>query len=114
MKVDVSSNLTKSTYILENSVIGNTRGFEPLILSPNLSSPAKIRNGDEIMKKFERKQTIKEWELEKGIEIKNPKGFWGGKNKIYNRLYTEKLFRKCARLSEIRCKTDKGLAFLEG
>ena len=66
------------------------------------------------MKKFERKQTIKEWELEKGIEIKNPKGFWGRRSQIYSKLYTEKLFRKCARLSEIRCKTEKGLAFLEG
>lgn len=53
-------------------------------------------------------------EIEKGIEIKNPKGFWGSKNRIYSKLYTEKLFRKCARLSEIRCKTEKGLAFLEG
>ena len=65
------------------------------------------------MKKFERKQTIKEWEIEKGIEIKNPRGFWGNRNKIYSKRYTEKLFRKCARLSEIRCKTEKGLAFLE-
>lgn len=97
---------------MENGVIGNTRGFEPLILSSNLSSPANIINGDEVMKKYERKQTIKEWELEKGIEIKNPKGFWGKKSQIYNKLYTEKLFKKCARLSEIRCKTDKGLAFL--
>lgn len=104
-----------SAHILENGVIGNTRGFEPLILSSKLSSPAKYRtNGDEIMKKPERKQTIKEWEIEKGIEIKNPKGFWSKRSQIYNKLYTEKLFRKCARLSEIRCKTEKGLAFLEG
>ena len=52
--------------------------------------------------------------IEKGIEIKNPKGFWGKRNQIYNKRYTEKLFKKCARLSEIRCKTEKGLAFLEG
>ena len=39
------------------------------------------------MKKFERKQTIKEWEREKGIEIKNPKGFWGKRSQIYNKLY---------------------------
>lgn len=99
---------------MENGVIGNTRGFEPLILSSKLSSPANINNGDEMMKKHERRQTIKEWELEKGIEIKNPKGFWGSKNEIYSKKYGEKLFKKCARLSEIRCKTDKGLAFLEG
>ena len=99
---------------MENGVIGNTRGFEPLIISSSLVSPANIINGDEFMKKYERKLTIKEWELEKGIEIKNPTGFWGNKNKIYNKLYTEKLFRKCARLSEIRCRTEKGLEFLEG
>ena len=29
-----------SAHILENGVIGNTRGFESLILSSNLSSPA--------------------------------------------------------------------------
>ena len=78
------------------------------------TSLCRQRNGDEFMKKYERKQTIKEWEIEKGIEIKNPKGFWGKRNQLYNKLYTEKLFKKCARLSEIRCKTEKGLAFLEG
>ena len=78
------------------------------------TSLCRQRNGDEFMKKYERKQTIKEWEIEKGIEIKNPKGFWGKRSQIYNKLYTEKLFKKCARLSEIRCKTEKGLAFLEG
>lgn len=66
------------------------------------------------MKKYERKQTIKEWEIEKGIEIKNPKGFWGKRSQIYSKRYTEKLFKKCARLSEIRCRTEKGLEFLEG
>ena len=30
--------------ILENGVIGNTRGFEPLILSSSLGSPAKGAN----------------------------------------------------------------------
>lgn len=78
------------------------------------TSLCRQRNGDEIMKKPEKKQTIKEWEVEKGIEIKNPKGFWGKRSQIYNKLYTEKLFRKCTRLSEIRCKTEKGLSFLEG
>ena len=77
------------------------------------TSLCRQRNGGKFMK-IERKQTIKEWEIEKGIEIKNPRGFWGSKNRIYSKLYTEKLFRKCARLSEIRCKTEKGLAFLEG
>ena len=45
------------------------------------------------MKKIEKRQTIKEWEIEKGIEIKNPKGFWGKRSQIYNKLYTEKLFK---------------------
>ena len=31
----------KYPYIFENGVIGNTRGFEPLILSSNLGSRAK-------------------------------------------------------------------------
>jgi endonuclease III-like uncharacterized protein len=66
------------------------------------------------MGNFEKRQTIKEWELEKGIEIIKPTGFWGQKNKIWNRKYSEKLFKKCARLSEIKCKTDKGLKFLCG
>lgn len=66
------------------------------------------------MGKFERKQTIKEWELEKGIEIKNPNGFWSERNKIWNKKYTEKAFKKGAILSEIVCKTEKGLTFLEG
>lgn len=65
------------------------------------------------MGKFEKRQTIKEWELEKGIEIIKPTGFKGQKNKIWNRKYTEKAFKKYARLSEIKCRTEKGLVFLE-
>lgn len=55
---------------------------------------------------------IKDWELEKGIEIKKAIGFKGKKNKIRTNLYTEKAFRRCAKLSVIVCKTNKGLAFL--
>lgn len=60
------------------------------------------------------KKTIKEWSLEKGIEIKNPTGFWGRKNQKYTKKYTEKAFRNAAKSSEIICKTEKGINFLEG
>lgn len=60
----------------------------------------------------EDKKTIKEWEIEKGIEIKNPRGFYGKRSRIWNNKYTEKAFFKGAVLSEVVCKTDKGLAFL--
>lgn len=63
------------------------------------------------MKEF---KNIKEWEIELGIEIKKPKGFKGQRNKLYNNKYSKKQFLKYARLSEIVCKTDKGLAFSEG
>lgn len=62
----------------------------------------------------EDRKTIKEWEIETGIEIKNSKGFKGQRNKLYNNRYSKKEFLKYARLSEIICKTNKGLAFLEG
>lgn len=58
------------------------------------------------------KKTIREWEIEKGIKIKNPKGFKGKRNKIWNNKYSEKAFHKAAILSEIVCRTNKGLAFL--
>lgn len=59
-------------------------------------------------------KTIKEWQIELGIIIKNAKGFKEQRNKLYNNKYSKKEFLKCAKLSEIICKTEKGLAFLEG
>ena len=56
------------------------------------------------------KKTIKEWELDKGIKIKNPIGFIkennGNKNKIYSNTFTD---RRCAKNSIITIKTEKGL-----
>lgn len=63
------------------------------------------------MKEF---KNIKEWETELGIKIKNVKGFKGQRNKLYNNRYSKQQFLKYARLSEIICKTEKRLAFLEG
>lgn len=61
-----------------------------------------------------RKQTIKNWEIETGIKILNPKGFGGMRNKIRNILYSQEAFRKCAKNSVISIKTDKGITFMEG
>lgn len=62
------------------------------------------------------KKTIKEWELEKGIIIKNPLGFVkenrGKKNSIHSNKYTEGSFRRCAINSTITVKTQKGLDFI--
>lgn len=62
------------------------------------------------------KKTIKEWELEKGIIIKNPLGFVkenkGKKNSIYTNTYTDRSFRRCAKNSNITVKTEKGLSFI--
>ena len=58
------------------------------------------------------KQTMKQWELEKGLKIKDAKGFKGEKNKKRTSLYTEQEFKQGAKKSEIICKTDKGLRFL--
>ena len=43
------------------------------------------------------------------IEIKNPKGFWGKKSEIYNKLYTEKLFRKWINVNQIVIKIMKNI-----
>lgn len=64
------------------------------------------------MPKNDKKQTIKEWEIEKGIKIINPIGFWGKRNKVWTNKYSERAFFKGAVLSEIVCKTDKGMTFL--
>lgn len=62
------------------------------------------------------KMSIKEWELELGIKIKNPIGFIKenriNKNKIYSNTYTDRSFRRCAKNSFITVKTEKGLDFI--
>lgn len=63
---------------------------------------------------MKRKQTIKEWEIELGIKVKNPKGFKGEKNKIYTNKYTSEAFRLGIQKSIISVKTDKGMKFLLG
>lgn len=60
------------------------------------------------------KQRIKQWELETGIEVREPKGVKGRKNNIYNRYYSRGEFRKYARRSIITIKTQKGLEFMRG
>ncbi len=56
--------------------------------------------------------TIKEWQLLKGIKLKNIKGFKESKNKVHRKLYTKGEFRKFAKKCEIVIKTEKGLEFL--
>jgi len=63
---------------------------------------------------MKRKQTIKEWEIELGIKVRNPKGFKGQRNKIYTNRYTSEAFRLGIQKSEIAVKTDKGMKFLLG
>ena len=63
---------------------------------------------------MKRKQTIKEWELETGIKVRNPKGFKGEKNKIHTNKYTSEAFRIGLQNSVISVRTDKGMKFLLG
>lgn len=56
--------------------------------------------------------TIKEWQLLKGIKLKNIRGFKESKNKVHKKLYTKGEFRKFAKKCEIVIKTEKGLEFL--
>ena len=64
--------------ILENGVIGNTRGFEPLILSSKLSSPAKYKtNGDEFYEKILKKTNYKRLGNRKRNRDKKSKRFLG-------------------------------------
>lgn len=60
------------------------------------------------------KQKIRDWELESGVTIKEPKGFRGRKNNIYNRYYSRGEFRRYARRSVISIKIQKGLDFMRG
>lgn len=69
-------------------------------------------NKNERKTKEMNKLTIKEWQLLKGIKLKNIKGFKESKNKVYRKLYTKGEFRKFAKKCEIVIKTEKGLEFL--
>ena len=69
-------------------------------------------NKNERKTKEMNKLTIKEWQLLKGIKLKNIKGFKESKNKIHKKLYTKGEFRKFAKKCEIVIKTEKGLDFL--
>lgn len=60
------------------------------------------------------KQTIKQWELESGIKVLNPKGFRGPRNKVYNKKYSQGEFRRGLKRSYISIKTNKGLEFIAG
>lgn len=61
-----------------------------------------------------KKLTIKEWEVETGIKVRNPKGFIGKRNKIHTKKYTREAFRLGIQKSEISVKTNKGMDFLTG
>lgn len=63
---------------------------------------------------MKRKQTIKEWEIETGIKVNNPKGFRGQKNKVYNTKYSAEAFRIGITTSCITIKTEKGMKFYNG
>lgn len=55
---------------------------------------------------------IKEWELEKGIKLSNTKGFPLSRNKVYSKKFNDNFFRQCAKKCAVKCKTEKGLKFL--
>lgn len=61
-----------------------------------------------------RKQTIKQWEIETGIKLRNLNGFQGQKSKIKSKKYTKEAFRIAIEKCEISVKTDKGIEFLLG
>jgi hypothetical protein len=63
---------------------------------------------------MKRKQTIKEWELETGIKLRNLKGFQGKKSSIKSKQYTKETFKIAMEKCEISVKTEKGLEFLQG
>lgn len=63
---------------------------------------------------MKRRQTIKEWEIETGIKLRNLNGFQGEKNKIHSKRYTKEQFRIAAEKCCITVKTDKGVDFLLG
>lgn len=55
---------------------------------------------------------IREWELEKGIKLANTKGFPLSRNKVYSKKFNDNFFRQCAQKCAVKCKTEKGLKFL--
>lgn len=62
---------------------------------------------------MKRRQTIKNWEIETGIKLRNLNGFQE-KNKIHSKRYTKEQFRIAAEKCYITVKTDKGIDFLLG
>lgn len=68
------------------------------------------------MREPKRRQTIKEWELETGIKVIDPKGFtnWNGKSRTLTNKYTKEQFRKSLEKSIITITTEKGMDFYEG
>lgn len=57
-------------------------------------------------------KNIKEWELEKGIKLVDTKGFPLSRSKTYSQKFSDKFFRKYAQRCTVKCKTEKGLNFL--
>ena len=66
------------------------------------------------MSNIRRKQTIKEWETETGIKVKEATGFKGSKSKIKTNKYTKEGFRKGVERSYITIKCEKGIEFMRG
>lgn len=66
------------------------------------------------MKILKTRKTIKNWELESGIKVKDPKGFKGKRNKILNIKYTKDAFLAGIKKSIISITTAKGLEFING
>lgn len=66
------------------------------------------------MREPKRRLTIKEWELETGIKVINPKGFtnWNGKSRIKTSKYTKEQFRRGIEKSIITVKCEKGIEFI--
>lgn len=60
------------------------------------------------------RRTIKEWEIETGVKLKDVKGFTGAKSKIYSKKYTKEEFLLGIQKSELIIRTQKGLDFLSG
>ncbi len=66
------------------------------------------------MENLKTRKTIREWEVESGIKVKNSKGFYGQKNKILNTKYTREAFLLGIKKSIISITTEKGLDFING
>lgn len=66
------------------------------------------------MREPKRKQTIKEWEIETGIKVREPKGFTGAKNKINTNKYTKEGYKRGIEKSYITIKSKKGIEFING